>query len=219
MRHRWPRRHLSNRYQRRWNHWSGHRSSVSSSAATNKNSQFQSSIPNFRRFQLFSVNASATVSNPFNKYLQALRYANGVYDIATARDGSFANFVAVERVTQISRTSVLYCADGSEVRIVFLVNIPDLNNNAVRQNHIRQSSIISYNFTFSLNSTKPATPLPSNCRSLVPETTRISRETLSWAIGTWNLRMRMSTLPPAIGTLSLQSRDCGRMTSLCLISE
>jgi len=80
----------------------------------------------FARFSLVDVNYTTTVSSPYNKYVTALRYQEGGYELQTT--GDFKNFVREERITRLVRWANLYCLDGNTVvRVTFNIDIPDLN--------------------------------------------------------------------------------------------
>ncbi|OXA37672.1 location of vulva defective 1 [Folsomia candida] len=79
-------------------------------------------------FQLYDTTSTATVSNAFNKYLGALRYSNGVYVLYVT--DLFSSFVTVERVQEIRRTVSLTCSDSTNVRVTFVIPVPDVNNHA-----------------------------------------------------------------------------------------
>jgi len=78
------------------------------------------------QFQLVNHSGTATITNPFNKYLSSLLYSNGVYVIAATN--LFKDFVTTERVTQLSRVFRMTCADNTTVTTTLVFPVTDSNN-------------------------------------------------------------------------------------------
>jgi len=80
------------------------------------------------RFEIENVESSTAQSSPHYRYIRALRYANGVYELWT--EAVFPEFVATERSLEVERVVTFRCTDGSSSVYTFIVPVIDENNNA-----------------------------------------------------------------------------------------